>query len=188
MSYNYTVDKLQTHPYLGTWTKESREICRPKPYTMKSVESSKKKKKCAKGVDSNKSQKNLINMAVIQTVNKLKKEYERKLKLKQMGAQNQVPLNDIRKRSTDVQNSRNQSSDTTDKIVKLKSNMQEKLGKLKVATEDEIKADLLKEKHREEVDTLKKRMKSLEEVKKFASTDLVDSFDYKKVEIGRAHV
>ena len=181
MSYNYTVDKLQTHPYLGTWTKESREICRPKPYTMKSVESSKKKKKCAKGVDSNKSQKNLINMAVIQTVNKLKKEYERKLKLKQMGAQNQVPLNDIRKRSTDVQNSRNQSSDTTDKIVKLKNDMKEKLGKLKIATEEEINTDRLKEKHRKKVKGLKKKLKTLEEVKQFTITDLPGSYNYGKI-------
>ncbi len=180
MSYNYTLDKLQTNPYVGSWKKETREICRSKPYTMKSTATSDNKKEC-KGDNHHKTHKELLNRAVIETVDKINKENTRKLKLQQMGAQNQVPLVDIRQRSVATQSSRNQTFDTTDKIVKLKSNMQEKLGKLKVATEDEIKADLLKEKHREEVDTLKKRMKSLEEVKKFASTDLVDSFDYKKV-------
>ena len=118
MSYNYTVDKLQTHPYLGKWTPDSR--CEgPKPYTMKSV-IQQKEKKC-KNNESNKTHKQLIDQAVIKTVDKINKENIRKIRLKQMGAQNQVPLIDIRKRSTITQNSRNQSSDTTDKIVKLKN-------------------------------------------------------------------
>ena len=178
MSYNYTVDKLQTHPYLGKWTKDSR--CEgPKPYTMKSV-IQQKEKKC-KNNESNKTHKQLMDQAVIKTIDKINKENTRKIRLKQMGAQNQVPLIDIRKRSTTTQNSRNQSSDTTDKIVKLKNDMQEKLGKLKIASEDEINADRIKEKHRKKVKVLKKRMKTLEEVKKFATTDLTGSFDYKKV-------
>ena len=135
MSYNYTLDKLQTHPYLGTWTADTH-MCKPKPYTMKSVETQKKEKKCNKSNDHQKTHKQMMKQAVIQTVNKIHQENARKLKLQQMGAQNQVPLVDIRKRSTSTQSSRNQTTDTTDKIVKLKNDMKEKLGKLKLATEE----------------------------------------------------
>jgi len=180
MSYNYTLDKLQTHPYLGTWTADTH-MCKSKPYTMKSVETQKKEKKCNKSNDHQKTHKQMMKQAVIQTVDKINKENTRKLKLQQMGAQNQVPLVDIRKRSTSTQSSRNQTTDTTDKIVKLKNDMKEKLGKLKIATEEEINTDRLKEKHREKVRTLNKKLKTLQEVKQFATNDLPNSYNYKKI-------
>ena len=73
MSYNYTLDKLQTNPYVGSWKKETREICRSKPYTMKSTATSDNKKEC-KGDNHHKTHKELLNRAVIETVDKILQE------------------------------------------------------------------------------------------------------------------
>ena len=128
MTLNYRKDLIQTHPYLGNYTKEEREICRAK-------------KSFRKPVSKNElpDQKALLDKAVKKTVKALRSEYERK----QKKAQGHIDLTEIRNRSVKVQKSNNTSKDTSDAIIRLKNDMKDRLGKLPILTRKQEKIDKL---------------------------------------------
>ena len=150
MTLNYRKDLIQTHPYLGNYTKEEREICRAK-------------KSFRKPVSKNElpDQKALLDKAVKKTVKALRSEYERK----QKKAQGHIDLTEIRNRSVKVQKSNNTSKDTSDAIIRLKNDMKDRLGKLKILTTKQEKIDNLRTEHQAKIYQFTKKMNVNDQLK-----------------------
>ena len=179
MTYSFSKDFIQTHPYLedSQKEKETREICRVNNKKEKkflnrgnvnNIKEPELKRTCTQG--------DLINQAVKKTVDKLSKKCKKNNDNLRVKAQDHIDITEVRNISTNVKKSRDTVNDTTNLLVKLTNDMREKLGTLEIQSENQATSDMVI-RQKADLKHLNERVKHLQKMKQIQTEDITN---YKK--------
>ncbi len=178
MTHLFSKDFIQTHPYFGDSPKETREICRANNKKSKNkfldrgnvnnVKDPELKRICTQG--------DLINQAVKKTINKLSKKCKNNNDNLRIKAQDHIDVTEVRDRSTNVKKARDTVDDTTKLLLKLSNDMREKLGTLKIQSENQGTSDMVI-RQKADLKHLNERVKHLQKMKQIQTEDITN---YKK--------
>ncbi len=173
MTYSFSKDFIQTHPYLGDSPKETRRICRKNNKKTKNkflnrgnvnnIKKTELKRTCTQG--------DLINQAVKKTVNKLSKKCKNNNDNLRVKAQDHIDVKKVRNISTNVKKSHDTVNDTTKLLVKLTNDMREKLGTLEIQSENQATSDMVI-RQKADIKHLNERVKHLQKMKQIQTEDI----------------